>query len=61
MTEQAYGGGGLPAWLYISLQDNDLRLTLPWLLFPLAAHCGIGYQGGQETDGIGRGGMWLGG
>ena len=42
MREEAYGGGGQ---LYILLQDNDPRLTLPWPLF----------QGGQETDGIGRG------
>lgn len=41
---------GRAAWLCILLQDNDLSLTLPWLMFPLAASCGIGYQG--------RGGRW---
>lgn len=58
MTDEAYGGGGL----HILLQDNDPRLTLPWLLFPLAAPCGIGYQGDRRQMGYGeRGRMWLGG
>lgn len=47
MTEA--GGGELPGC--ILLQDNDLKLTLPWLLFPLAVHCGIGYQGGKRQMG----------
>lgn len=46
--------------MQILLQDNDLKLTLPGLLFPLVVPCGPGYWGAKETDGVGRGGMWLG-
>lgn len=47
---------GRADWLYILLQDNDLKLTLPWLLFPLAVLCGIGYHGDRRQMGWGRDG-----
>lgn len=53
MTDEAFGGGRA-AWLYILLQDNDLRLTLLQLLFPLAAPCGIDYQGDRRQMGEGE-------
>lgn len=49
------------AQLYILLQDNDLRLTLLWLMFPLAAPCGIGYQGEKRHMGQREEiGVWVG-
>lgn len=41
MKEVAYveGRGG---WMYILLQDNDLRLTIPQLMFPLSVPGHIG-------------------
>lgn len=47
MMDEVCRGGGL----YILLQDNDSRLTLPWLLFPLAVPRGIGYQGARRQMG----------
>lgn len=41
-------GGGRAAWLCILLQDNDPRLTLPRLRFPLTALCRAGYWLGTE-------------
>ena len=44
--------GGRAVGLYILLQDNDMRLTLPRLVFPPAASCGIVYQWEKRQMGL---------